>query len=248
MINNRLRIEILMRAHVLALTSFFAAAGLQIASADVPHGTLLELHSCEVYAGGCTVSSQATLEGNYLLRVWSFKGGQHDGTDLSGLKLAALQSSGENLAYSSASAAKTVVYLPQEATPAQRAALLSWFKTGSSPEMPGLINTRVVPLELKTTSEGHVFKAGEIISIKTASLESCESGACGEALWYTPRSSTSVFTVAVNKVSEVKEPMLDLVWRDAGKRSVFLARFGDSPSRPAYVAATDLCAPGSSLF
>jgi hypothetical protein len=152
------------------------------------------------------------------------------------------------LAYAGAAPVKTVVYLPQDATPRQREALLAWFRTGSGTEATGAINTRVVPLKLTTTSQGHVFRAGDSLSVKAASLDVCEPGTCGEALWYTPRSFTSVFTVALNNVSEIREPMLDLVWRDAGKRSVFLARFGDSASQPAYVAATDICAPGNSLF
>jgi hypothetical protein len=67
-----------MRAHLLGLTTLLAAA-LPAVAVDVPRGTLLELHSCEVYAGGCTVSSQATLEGKYLLRVWNFKAGNMTG-------------------------------------------------------------------------------------------------------------------------------------------------------------------------
>src|ERR1043166_9854591 len=31
-----------------------------LAAADQPRGNLVELHSCELYAGGCVVSSEAT--------------------------------------------------------------------------------------------------------------------------------------------------------------------------------------------
>src|SRR2546423_4728097 len=85
---------------------------------NAPRGSLLELHSCELYAGGCVVSSQATLDGRYMLRAWNFTGGQFAGQDLRGLRLAVLQSGSQNLAAQDVPAEHAVVYLPNDATPA----------------------------------------------------------------------------------------------------------------------------------
>ncbi|HTL17087.1 MAG TPA: hypothetical protein VL793_07615, partial [Patescibacteria group bacterium] len=63
-----------------------------------PSGSVLELHSCELYAGGCIVSSEATLGGRYMVRAWNFNGGSFQGAELAGMSLAVLQSSGDNLA------------------------------------------------------------------------------------------------------------------------------------------------------
>ena len=61
--------------------------------------------------------------------------------------------------------------------------------------------------------------------------------------------SATVFTVAVDKSSRITEPGLQLKWNDAGKRSVFLGRFGDNDSaRSLYVDAADLCGPSQRLF
>src|SRR6185437_9850801 len=61
------------------LTLLFAGLiglGLNAAfAADAPHGSLLELHSCEVYAGPCVVSSESPQEGRYMARAWDFTGG-----------------------------------------------------------------------------------------------------------------------------------------------------------------------------
>ncbi|HVV71875.1 MAG TPA: hypothetical protein VHI52_10310, partial [Verrucomicrobiae bacterium] len=51
------------------------ALGSTLHAATVPRGTLIELHSCELYAGGCIVSSESTLGGRYMLRAWNFSGG-----------------------------------------------------------------------------------------------------------------------------------------------------------------------------
>ena len=72
---------------VLLLTTL-VGYGSRLLAADVPRGTVLELHSCELYAGGCVISSQATLEGRYLLTAWKFTGGRFRGIDLAGLQAA----------------------------------------------------------------------------------------------------------------------------------------------------------------
>src|SRR5215468_11071971 len=116
---------------------------------EQPRGSLMEVHSCELYAGGCVVSSEATLGGRYMLRAWNFSGGSFAGTDLSGLQVALLESSADNLAASKTTADHAIVYLPQSATVDQRKALLNWLKS-SAPELKSAkLRTRIAPLRLE---------------------------------------------------------------------------------------------------
>jgi len=228
----------------------FLSLGLNSALAsDQPRGSLLELHSCELYAGGCLVSSEEPMDGRYMLHAWNFTGGTFSDTALSGLQLALLQSSTENLAADHTKSDQAVVYLPQTATASQRQALLAWLKS-SLPDLKSTrLQTRVVPLQFAKTATGYSFSAGDIISLKTASLESCDTGGCGESLWYTPRAPTTVFTVGVARSYRVTEPMLKLEWDDARKRSIFLAKFGETASaKNLFVTAADLCGPADKLF
>jgi hypothetical protein len=229
-----------------------ACAGLlaqNLSAADVPRGNLLELHSCELYAGGCVVSSEATLGGRYLLRAWQFTGGSFAGSELTGLQVALVQSSADNLASPKADPGQAVVYLPANATSSQRDALLAWIRA-TEPKLKGVdLHSRTVPLQFTKSETGYAFSAGDFVFVKTASRESCETGACGDALWYSPRSGTSVFTVAIDRSSQVVEPLLQLKWTDAGKRSVFLARFGEKTgASDVFVASADLCGPTGKLF
>lgn len=238
-----------MKTVALLLTGLCCALAGATGAVEPARGTLLELHSCELYAGGCVVSSESTLGGRYMVRAWNFRSGAAAGTSLAGLSVAILQSSSDNLAEPESASGDAVVYLPQAASGEQRQALLAWV----SQAQPGLnkarLRTRVVPLRFASGNGACEFTAGDFVSVSTAPLETCETGACGEALWYTPRSQNSVFTVAVDRVSQVREPMLQLRWREAGKRSVFLARFGDSaPGKDLYVSSTELCGPQGKLF
>src|SRR5437016_4101937 len=187
-----------MKTLALLLMGFASLALNQTFAADEPRGTLVELHSCELYAGGCVVSSEATLGGRYMLQAWNFTGGAFQGTPLAGLQVAALLAGGQNLAEAKSEATDVIVYVPEKATQSQRSALVSWLKSTEPKFRSAHLQTRAVPMKFARTQSGYAFSAGKAISVKTASLESCEKGSCGESLWYSPRAATSVFTVAVH--------------------------------------------------
>jgi len=218
-------------------------------AADAPHGCLLEIHSCELYAGPCVVSSESPQEGRYMARAWDFSGGSFNGTDLTSLQVAVLQSSPDNLAESSSESGNAVVYLPKAATQPQRDALLAWLKSSQPDFHPCKLQTRVVALAFIKSDKGYAFSAGNFISVKTAPLDKCNMGGCGETLWYQPRATTSLFTVVLNNGSKVTEPLLKLRWDATGNRDIFLARFGQNiPSKNLYVSLAELCGPGRALF
>jgi hypothetical protein len=216
---------------------------------DQPRGSLMEVHSCELYAGGCVVSSEATLGGRYMLCAWNFTGGRFGDTELAGLQVALLESSPDNLAAGKTTADCAIVYLPQSATTTQRKALLAWVKS-SAPELKSAkLQTRIAPLRLEKSVNGYEFSAGDTVAVSASTSAACGMGSCGEDLWYTPRSATTVFTVVANRSSHVSEPSLKLKWDDAGKRSVFLAKFGESGSaKEIYVTAADFCGTEARLF
>lgn len=225
----------------LSLNSAFAA--------DAPRGSLLEIHSCEVYAGPCMVSSESPQEGRYMVRAWDFTGGSFNNTDLTGLKIAVLQSSPDNLAESDSGSGAAVVYLPASATQAQRDTLLAWLKSSQPDFHPSHIQTRTVPLEFTKSENGYEFTAGKYVTVKTAPLSQCSMTGCGQVLWYQPRAATSLFTVVVNDGSQVSEPLLKLRWDAAGNRNIFLGRFGQPvPAKNLYVSLNELCGPTQALF
>ena len=218
-------------------------------SNDQPQGRLIELHSCEVYAGACMVSSQSELGGRNTLQVWDITGGSWQGVRLKGLQVAVLESSSENLAVQSTRADRAMVYLPENANAQQRNALLAWLQSRDPQLSLATIQTRVVPISLSTSAAGIRFQAGPFASLRAAALADCQNRVCGESLWYEPSTPTSLFTVAQNDDSQVNEPLLKLTWSDFGKRSVFVARFGvTETAQNQYVQSWDWCGPTGLLF
>jgi hypothetical protein len=224
------------------------AAGSAFAAAQ-PAGKLIELHSCEVYTGGCTCSSEEPQGGRQMLQIWDLASGSWQGVDLSGLKVGVLETSSENLAKHGARPESAVVYLPTGATSRQHQALIAWLKSRDGKLAASEIQTRVVPISIESTTEGVNAALGQIAAIRTVSLVNCLNGTCGEDLFYQPTVSTSAFTVALDKDSTINEPKLELKWNDHDKRNIFIARFGDTGNaKNLFVESSDWCGPTGKLF
>ncbi len=221
-----------MKMLVAGIAFAFFLTSTSLRAGETLRGDLLELHSCQLYIGGCIASSESPQDGRYLLRVWNFTGGSHQGTSLRGLQVALLETSDENLALRETNPNAAMAYLPQSATPAQVAALVDWLKS-TNPELARLkLLTRSVSMQL-TSAHGVVsFSAGDSLQVEVHPFQSCGLVSCGESLWYTPRSSTISYTVGVTSKSVVSEPSLALRWIDHGKNNVFEGRFGEGATAP----------------
>src|SRR5713226_2067810 len=108
-----------MKMLVASIAVAFLLSGISLRAGETLHGDLLELHSCQLYIGGCIASSESPQDGRYLLRVWNFTGGSHHGTSLRGLQVALLEVADENLAIDGTKPNAAMAYLPQSAASAQ---------------------------------------------------------------------------------------------------------------------------------
>jgi hypothetical protein len=174
---------------------------------DSPRGRFVELHSCELFAGSCIVSSEAESASNYVLRVWQFDRGSFKGTALNGLTVALLD-------------------LPPGLSPAQRSALLDWAREKTAATLTDS-HVKVVPLEARLALEKVTFSAGSEIAFSGATPVACNVGGCGEMLWYEPRDAVSSFVVDELGQSRIVEPALSMQWMDHGRQTLFVGRFGD---------------------
>jgi hypothetical protein len=213
---------------------FFA---LQACFGAEPTGEFVELHSCDLYTGGCTASSESTLLGRQLFRVWSISQGIWAGQNLAGLKVALLELGSGNLAENGASVQTAEIFVPVGLAPAQKEALLSWVTSqGITPA-----STRVVETGINYQRSGYAAKVavGNFISLSTTPITKCSSGACGQALWYEPQAKYSSFEVVASRTSEIRDSSLKFLWIDHGRPNVFLASFG--PDAGAIQLADSTC-------
>jgi hypothetical protein len=210
-----------------------------IAAAEQPSGNVVEVHAVEVYTGGCTASAQATSGGRSMLRVWSFQNGEHNGVALRGLQVAALQAADDNLAAAETTPKSAVVYLPRNASDAQRAALLEWLKAANAEIAETPFTEKIADIRYAQNGARISLNIGEQIAMKTREIQKCDTGACGESLWYKPRTRIGDYTVLVNESSSVSEPTLSLVWKDNSAKSVFFGSFGADAEPQFRLASTE---------
>jgi hypothetical protein len=225
-----------MRRSALLLPAFLLLAVLPAAADFTPRGEVAELHSCELYAGGCVVSAEATIAGHYVMRVWQFDSGRFQNVDLSGLHVALLETGSLNLADNDNAAERAVAYVPDNITVAQHAALAAWAQANTAARFSAA-DVIAVPFAMRVSGNDLSVSLGRnrIFSGTTAPI--CGLSSCGESLWYQPRSEMSAFNVDQLTRSCIVEPALALRWQDHGRRTLFLGRFGDpAPSNP-----TGLC-------
>jgi hypothetical protein len=186
----------------------------------------VELHSCEVFAGSCVVSSEANAAANYVLRVWQFDHGSFKGVPLSGLTVALLEKGDKNLAVTENRASDAVAYLPPGLSAAQRTALLDWAREKTAATLNDS-HVKVVPLQAQLALENVTFSAGHDIAFSAATPLACDLGGCGQMLWYEPRVAATSFVVDEVGQSRVVEPLLSMQWMDHGRQTLFVGRFGD---------------------
>jgi hypothetical protein len=216
---------LLMKMTRALFVAFFTAASVALAS-EMPKGHVVEVHAVEVYTGGCTASAQATSGGRSMLRVWSFEDGEQGGVALRGLQVAALQAADQNLASAETTPKSAVVYLPRNASEAQRAALVDWLRAANADIAGAPLVEKITDIKYAQNGAHIALNIGDGIAMKTREIQKCDTGACGEALWYKPRTKIGDYTVLVNESSTVTEPTLSLVWKDNSAKSVFFGSFG----------------------
>lgn len=206
-----------------------------------PAGQFVEVHSCEVYTGGCTASAEATLAGRYLLRVWHFDSGKIGDVNLAGLPVALAQAGGENLAPQEIVPTAGIIYVPLGATRAQQTALADWVRQHEAVGQRAKFVVKIAPIRFEQNGTAVRTAIGDAIDLQTAGLQTCEAAACGEALWYAPRSAAGQYTVAQADHVRLREPALGIDWQDQKVRNVFIGQFGsDTVATKTFVAAAHL--------
>ena len=194
-----------------------------------PSGEFLELHSCDLYTGGCTASSESTLLGRQLFRVWSIRQGTWDNQDLADLKVALLELGSVNLAEKGALGEKAEIIVPKGLEPARKQALLSWITSqGNIPVSPCEVEAAITYHRTGCAADVAV---GDFVSLSTTAIGKCSSGACGQTLWYEPGAKHCSVEVVASRVSKIRDSSLNFLWTDHDRPNVFLASFGSEGNR-----------------
>lgn len=217
------------------LLSFFVFAAFSIASqAQQIRGDYLESRSADVYVAQCFANSEVGLAGDQALLAWHVRDGSWDGQKLDGLTVMAAVKANGTLGdpYEDPYPAKSVIIVDEQATPAQREALVAFAQHMSGKLLRNVV--RVIPttidMEVFHDAQHHgraVLRAGNFAAIETRPLNDGDHTCGAEVTFYPPLTKLSHSMAAVATTDEFQGPGLGVDWDRHGKRSAFVGSFGE---------------------
>src|SRR5438105_6747198 len=218
----------------LLLTSILLA-GISCASeAQKITGDYLESRSADVYVAQCFANSEVGLTGDQALLAWHVRDGSWNGQKLDGLTVIAAVKANATLGdpYADPYPAKSVMLVDEQATPAQREALVAFAQ-----HMGGKLTSTVLRV-IPTTIEMNVLRdhahhgeatlrAGTLAEIQTRALNEGDHTCGAETTYYPPLTKLEHSMAAVATTDEYQGPGLGVDWDRHGKRSAFVGSFAE---------------------
>jgi hypothetical protein len=191
-----------------------------------PSGRYVEARTASVFAGACHYGGERTTAGREALLAWSIDAGTLQGVDLAGLSVAAAIVDDGNLA-DPAAARRSVVYVPETATPAQRDALAAWVGSRAHDLLGEVIAVQVVPLQVRIADESYSAVATGVFRLSGDALP--DRACCKMPLdvWYDPLVALASKLVGRDGEFDFREPLLDRTWSRPGENAAFFGRFGE---------------------
>lgn len=210
--------------------SVIALSALLSAPQELPHGRYVEARSASVFAGACHYNGEYVTQGREAVLAWSFEGGRFAGVELGGLQLAVLLAGSANLA-EPAAAARAIAFVPEQSSPAQRAALLGWFEQHGCASAARVLEVRAVPLELELRPESFALRAGSGLALSGDALANRACCKMPYNVWYAPFEALTGRLVGHVDAFRCSEPGLALEFERRDENSAFFGSFGAEAPR-----------------
>ena len=126
--------------------------------------------------------------------------------------------------------AKSVLVIDDQATPKQRAALISFVHhmTGKLTDNVERVFDAPVDLAVAVSHENHgraLLRAGSFVTVQTRPLNDGDHICGNEETYYPPLTATTHAMPAVAMRDEYQGPALNDTWSLSGKRSAFIGTF-----------------------
>jgi hypothetical protein len=210
---------------VLVVLSF----SLPVAAQQV-QGDYLETRSADVYTGQCFANGEVNLVGNEAILAWRVRSGSWDGVPLQGLSVTAVVRAKGTLGdpYENPYPAKAVLLVDDQASPQQRAALVSFAEQMGGELLKNVEQVIPVQTEFVVSLEHHgaaMLRAGEFATVQTRSIGDQDHLCGNEETYYPPLTQLAHSMPAVALTDAYSGPGLGESWNLHGKRSAFVGVF-----------------------
>jgi hypothetical protein len=193
-----------------------------------PRGRYVEARTASVFAGACHFGGEATTAGREALLAWHFEGGEHAGVALAGVDAALVVAGDANLAEPGA-ARRSVLYVSERATAAQREAVRALLAGAFAAQLGELVATLSVPLDVafdaetyRVASPGHFVLRGALLPDRACCRMPFQ-------VWYTPFAPVASAVVGANSEFRCTDARLDRTWSRPDENASFAGSFRYTP-------------------
>lgn len=226
-----------------------ATLGLSLQAQQI-RGDYIESRSTDVYVAQCFANGEVGLTGNDALMAWHVEQGAWNGVKLDGLTVAAAVRAQATLGdpYGDPYPAQSVLMVDSAANPAQRDALIALAKHNGGRLLENVVRIDYVPVVLDSPADPHqggaVLRAGKLAAIVTRPLNHHDHICGNEVNFYPPLTNVSDAVSAVALTDEFQGDGLGTQWSSHGRRSAYIARFGEDSTSAASSAVETMHHPG----
>lgn len=212
-------------AAVVLLLCFAPSASAQI------RGDYLETRSADVWTGPCFANGEVNLTGNEATMAWKIRSGEWNGTKLDGLSVVAVARASATLGdpYRDPYPAHAVLLLDQNATEAQKPALIAFAKAMGGRLLDNVVMVQSEPITMRVgegAQHGSVeMRAGDLARVATRLLSDRDRHCGNEYTYYPPLTELSHSMPVVALENEYVGNSLGAEWKIYDKRSAFVGTF-----------------------
>lgn len=217
------------RGTILVLALLLAPAA---AAEPAISGYYVEFRTADVYTGPCFANGEVNLTGQEAVLAWQVERGAWRGVVLDGLSVVAVVRASATIGdvYANPRPARAVFLVDERATPAQRAALISFAQAQVRGLLDDVIAVDPAPIRFAMDVDGRhgaaVLEAGDVVRLATRPISSEDHFCSNEEIHYPPLAANLDHAMpVVTSQSAYRGNHLGRTWTDQGRRGSFVGTF-----------------------
>lgn len=232
-----------MRNSLAALCGTLLILSTSVANAIGLQGDYVEARTADVFTGPCISNSEVFISGSQAVMAWKVSQGAWQGTDVSGLCVAAALRGTTTFSEDQPEKALAVLIVDEKATAAQREALIKMAQELGGARLRNVVAIKTARMSLKLENHGvseadagrsahgmpHAprasFWAAGLAQIVTRPLDENDHFCGNEVIAYPPLSQGVKALPAYTLGHEFKGEDLNTRWNDPNCRSSFVGHF-----------------------
>jgi hypothetical protein len=204
--------------------ALIAGSAACVSAAPAATGDYVEARTCNVYAGPCHFGSEYTTAGREAVMAWRVQRGTAGGQTLDGLSAVAVIAGDDNLAVAG-TPRRTVFYVDERATPAQREALVALLRAKTGADFGRVLAVRAAPVSFDEQSDGVSVGVPKVARLTASKMPDAACCRWPGQRWYDPLARAQNVRVGNAAVNEYDDSLLNVRWTHNDQNSVLFGSF-----------------------